>query len=131
MTPEDFERLKDTIVRSFLEGTEAVADDVKRTRVAERIQGMKEQATLAAETIDLANELAADGDPHKQRLAQAIKDAVTGGAERLHTGGEGQLDASPFSKNSEPSAKGLPGSTPALPPAPQKRGPGRPRKDKT
>jgi hypothetical protein len=115
--------------------------------LTETLGVMQQAGKAAADTIDLANKLAADNDPHKQRLAALIKDHVEGGMKQVLTG---QLPAEevraiesdhPFSENSEPSRaslpatprplptpKPLPHTPPPLPAPTAKRGRGRPRK---
>ena len=101
--------------------------------------------TAAAETHDLADRLAADSNPHKQRLAARLRQAVDAAYDEATTGphhaGEarGAVEASPFVNGSQPSLNGstpsetsLPGSMPkALPQPPTeaaKRKRGRPPK---
>jgi hypothetical protein len=113
----------------------------------ENLEVMQEVGKTAAETIDLADQLAVGNNPDKQRLAALIKDYANEGMKQVLTG---QLPAEevraiesdhPFSENSEPSRASLPGTPRPLPtpepsrstPPPQppptaKRGRGRPRK---
>jgi hypothetical protein len=112
----------------------------------ENLEVMQQAAKTAAETMDLADQLAAGNNPDKQRLAALIKDYANEGMKQVLTG---QLSAKevmaieadhPFSENSEPSRASLPGTPKPLPtpepsrstPPPQpgtgKRGRGRPRK---
>jgi len=108
-----------------------------RMRVGGLVFGME-----PAEAIELANQLAVDGDPHKKQIAEALKNAVTGGAVKLaHTqaaqtgdgAGEGRpaVPADPFSssgasKSLEQSGSNSNGPT-AEPPKPKR---GRPPKNR-
>jgi hypothetical protein len=138
MNPLD--KLKDLRREGYVKGQEAVAREVATQDLTDRQAQMRQAAKVAAETIDLANELAKDGDPHKQRLAALIKDAAVGVADQLAAGpvpqeGREAIEETPFSSSgsSQPSATSLPGSTPKAlpheaPETPPKRGRGRPRK---
>ena len=130
------EEIKAVHVEAFLAGQKAVAQQ----KATEDFVGMQrlaqEAAKTAIETIDLANELSADEDPHKRRLATRIKDFVAGAIDAVVEGrvpaepGKA-IEESPFSENSASSKTSLPTSPKALPSTPPpspKRKPGRPRK---
>ena len=141
-----FAFLKKMYERAFLLGTRWITQEQAAHGLAENLKVLDQAATAAAGTIDLANKLATDNDPHKQRLAALIKDYAEDGMNQVLTG---QLPAKevmaieadhPFSEISEPSRASLPGTPKPLPtpepsrstPPPQpgtgKRGRGRPRK---
>ena len=93
----------------FVKGQEVIAQE----KAAEDLQ---QAAMVAAETIDLANQLAADNDSHKKRLAALIKDTVVGAVEvatgRLPAEEGRAIEAgSPFSGDSQTSRTSLPDST--------------------
>lgn len=135
-----FERLKRLYQEAFVMGQEMVAQEQAAKDVMENQSVIQEAAKAAKDTIDLANELAADNDPHKKRLAALIKDYAVGGVEQVTTdrlpAEEGRVieAGSPFSGDSQSSRARLPDSpkplplTPPPPPQPPRRGPGRPRK---
>lgn len=121
----------------YRKGQEAVAADVAAREALARQARLKEIGVVAAETINQANELAADGDPHKRQLAELIKNAAIGVVKQTEAGhlpaGGGRLDElDPFSSSSDGSGTSLPSSKskalPVEPPKP-KRGRGRPRKN--
>jgi hypothetical protein len=141
---EPLDPFKELHRKTFIEGQEAQAHSVAAEAFKDRVEQTQEALRLASDAIDLANEIAQGGDPHKARLAALAKLHVTGATEHMLSGadpargGRGAAQATPFPENSsassEPSEKRLPGSaTPkALPDEstePPKRGPGRPRKD--
>jgi hypothetical protein len=138
--PNPLDRLKDLHRKVFVSGQEAVADEVAAQEHTDRQKLYQEGMKVAEETIDLANEMAKDGDPHKQQLAALIKANVIGAAQEATAGRHqavevrGAQGASPFlsSGPSTPSATSLPGTEPKAlphePTKPPKRGPGRPRK---
>lgn len=132
------DRLKDIRERVFVQGqeTEALKDATDRF---EDEQALAQRLLRAAsDTIDLADKLAADGNPHKQRLAALIKNKVVGAVEQREEGRHQAvkerepIEASPFlssSKNSEPSLPGSPPTTSLPGPAePLKKKRGRPPK---
>ena len=142
-----FDFLKKLYEGAFLWATRRIAQQQAAHGLTENLEVMQQAATAAAETIDLANKLAAGNDPHKQRLAALIKDYAQGGMRQVVTGqlpADGRLAIEadhPFSENSEPSRaslpatprplptpKPLPHTPPPLPPPTAKRGRGRPRK---
>src|SRR4051794_2637207 len=132
------DRLKDLHKKVFVKGQEAVAQEVATEHFEDQQARTQRAAKVAAETIDLADQLAADGNPHKQRLAALIKNSVIGAVEQVANGrheaeeAREALEADPFSGGSPPSEMSLPGSTPKAlpqePTEPPKRRPGRPRK---
>ncbi|MEJ7637301.1 MAG: hypothetical protein WKF75_04740 [Singulisphaera sp.] len=78
--------------KEFQKGQEAIAEEVAAQDAEAGQRRLQQVAEMAAETIDRANELAADGDPHKKTLAARIKDAAVGvaqRAERLSAEGRG------------------------------------------
>ena len=132
-----YDRIKKLHHDAFLKGQEVIAHLTRAEDFTASQDVTQKAMKAAAETINLANELAADNDPHKKRLALLIKDSVVGAAEDVATGplpaeGRKAIEAdSPFSGNSPSSRTSLPDSTKALPhtpPPPARRGPGRPRK---
>ena len=111
----------------------------------ERTALLQRVTTAAAETHDLADRLAADESPHKQRLAARLRQAVDAAYDEATTGphlaGEarGAVEADPFVNGSQPSLNGStpseltlpstpPKALPSVPPEPSKRKRGRPRK---
>jgi hypothetical protein len=132
------DRLKDLHRKVFVKGQETVAKEVAALEYAEQQVYAKQVLEAAAETIVLANRLAAEM-PELTQLAADIEKAVREGATEAITGrhqvaerGEAQ-GAIPFSESSASSAPSLPKSRgrKALPQPPQptqKRKPGRPRK---
>ena len=132
-----FEWRKKFHEKEYQKGQEGVAEDLAAQDAEARQKRLQRVATVAEETIDQANQLAADGDPHKQQLAALLKAAAVGAVQQAKTGqlpaeGRGAVEADPFSNTSPPSETSLPGSTPkALPheqTEPPKRKRGRPRK---
>jgi hypothetical protein len=136
-----YDRLKKFHREVFLKRQAVIAHETAAEDFTASQDVTQKAMKAAAETIKLANELAADNDPHIKRLALLIKDSVVGAAEDVATGplpddGRKAIEAdSPFSEISQPSGTSLPNSTKALPHTPQqqqpptvKRGPGRPRK---
>jgi hypothetical protein len=128
--------------REYQKGQESVAQDLAAQDFADKQELIRDAMKAAEETINLANEMAKDGDPHKRQLAAFIKDSAVGAAGHVvgspaPDGGRDAIEATPFSETrssgtSESSATTLPSSSPtnALPNGePVKRGPGRPRKD--
>lgn len=118
------DHLKDLHKHVFVKGQEAEAQQNATERFEDEQALAQRVLRAATDTIDLADKLAADGNPHKQRLAALIKNKVVGAVEereeeRHRAVKEREpVEASPFhdnppqlssSKNSEPS---LPGSPP-------------------
>lgn len=137
MSAERDEHLRKIHERSFVEGQAAQAQQNSAELLKQRAEALKAAAAVAEETIDLADQLAASGDPHKRKIAEAIKTAISGGVVAMaNPGGEGREapEAAPFvpglSGNSPASLPSSPGSTKSLPQPepPPKRGRGRPRK---
>ena len=141
-----FEFLRRLAEGVFLRGQHSIAQRQAAHDLSENLGVVQQAAKAAAETMELADQLAAGNDPNKQRLAALIKDYANEGMKQVLTG---QLSAKevmaieaqhPFSENSEPSRASLPGTPKPLPtpepsrptPPPQpgtgKRGRGRPRK---
>ncbi len=134
--PDPLDGLKDFHRKEYVKGQEAVADEVAAKEYADRQKLYQQGLQVAAETIELATQMAKDGDPHKQELAARLKTHVVGTVTEVMTGrpqaGEarGAQGASPFlpSEPSPPSETSLPSSTPrGLPheptePARRKRG---------
>lgn len=122
--------------KSFLEGQEMEAQKAAAAHFGVKMEATKHAVEVAAEIIDLADQLASDGNPHKRRLAEVIKASVIGGAQQLTSPGQGDggtsPEALPFSGVSPNSETTSPDSTKALPHEPSsapKRGRGRPRKN--
>lgn len=116
-----FDFLKSLYEGAFLWGQRRIAQQQAAHGLTENLEAVDQAATAAAETIDLANKLAADNDPHKQRLAALIKDHVEGGIKQVLMC---QLPVEevraiepdhPFFENSEPSRASLPGTPKRLP----------------
>jgi sulfite reductase alpha subunit-like flavoprotein len=116
--------------RAFIDGQSTVAQRRAAKQMIQRMRATGEAGKAAAEAIDLANQLAADGDPHKKKIAEALKNSLSGGVERMTTpeGEEGSPAAlaDPFSSNApskslEASGSSSNGSTSNLP-QPKKRG---------
>jgi len=122
---------------AFVRGQKAEADLKSAEQFVGRMHATQEALRVAGETIDLANEMAKDGDDHKRLIAELIKDTVTQAATQVATGEpaevvgrRGAVEASPFFKGSstaslpsEPSSPTSPAATPELPsPTPKKRG---------
>lgn len=141
--PDDKDPLKPLHEASFVEGQRAVANDVTAQRIKEIAKSLGQVGDVVAETLDQADRIAQDGDPHKQKLAALMKEGLLGAVSQMTTGrppaeeAREAAQATPLlSKNSEPSATSLPSSPPKpkklehRPPEPpeQKRGRGRPRK---
>ncbi len=139
MPANPFDSLKALHRKIFVKGQEAVAQEVAAERLEDQQVLTRRAGQVAAETIDFADELAADGNPHKQRLAALIKDSVVGAVEEHVATGRheakeerGAIVADPFLGGSPPLETSLPGSlAKALPhesTEPPKRGRGRPPK---
>ncbi len=140
-----FDSLKALHRKIFVKEQEAIAQEVAADRFVDQRDMNSRVAKAAAQTIDLVNELAADGNPHKQRVAAIINDTVVHAVEQhVANGGHavqeerGAVEADPFSgplsgSSTPTSEKSLPDSpTKALPhpTEPPKRGRGRPPKHK-
>lgn len=137
--PNPLDRLKDLHRKVFTKGQEAVAKE-QATEHFEDDQALAQRVMKAAvETIDLAEQLAADGNPHKQRLAAIIKNSVVGAVEERESGRQQAekerepIEAGPFVGSSTPSEQSLPDSRPtaSLPgtSGPPKKKRGRPPKN--
>lgn len=122
--------------RAFIRGQKAEADAKASEQFIERMQATQEALRAAGETIDLANQMAKDGDDHKRLIAELIKDTVAKAATQVAAGEpadvvgrRGAVEASPFfndsstaSQTSEPNSLNSPATRPALPePAPAKK----------
>jgi hypothetical protein len=136
--PNPLDHLKDLHRKVFTKGQEAVAQE-QATEHFEDEQALAQRVMKAAvETIDLADQLAADGNPHKQRLAALIKNSVVGAVEERETGRQQAeearepVEAGPFAVSSTPSGPSLPDSPPTAslpgPSEPPKKKRGRPPK---
>jgi|GEM_PF-7082053 len=134
------DRLKDIYRKVFVKGQEAIADEQATERFEDEQALNQRMLKAATDTIDLADKLATDGNPHKQRLAALIQRRVIGAIEdqdaerqRAEEARE-PIEASPFADSSNSSERSLPGSPPVAslpsPEPPPKRGPGRPRKER-
>lgn len=134
-----FDHLKDLSRKVLGKGVESAAQEAATERFEDEQALAQRVIKAAGETIDLADQLAADGNPHKQRLAAIIKDSVIGAVEEKQTGrpqaeeARKPIEASPFAVSSKPSGPSLPDSPPTAslpaPTKPKKRGRGRPRKE--
>lgn len=132
------DRLKDLHKRVFLKGQEAVAQEEATVRYEDEQTLNQRLLKAASDTIDLADQLAADGSPHKQRLAALIKNKVVGAVEeregdrRQAEKAREPIEASPFASSSNASERSLPGSPPTAslpaPTEPPKKKRGRPPK---
>lgn len=132
--PNPLDRLKDLHKKVFVKGQEAVAQEEATERFEDEQALTQRVLKAATDTIDLADKLAADGNPHKQRLAALIKNKVVGAVEEQDTERQQAekvrepIEASPFAVSLRPSEPSLPGSPPtaSLPaptePPPKKRG---------
>lgn len=119
-----FDHLKELGRKVLGRGVEAAARE-EATERFEDDQALSQRILRAAgETFDLADQFAADGDPHKKEFAALIKDRVMGtmkdgDAERHRAEGAREpLEASPFAGNSRPSAANSTPSGPSLPASP-------------
>jgi hypothetical protein len=132
--------LKDLHKKTFIEGQEAEARQVKTQHFEERAALLLRAAQSATNIIDELEKLAADRHPKKVEVTQVIIAGVQQALEYVASGRvepqEGQPAGVPFSSSTD-STKSLPGSV-GSPPAlthqptseqPVKRGRGRPRKD--
>jgi len=131
--------LKDIHGRSFVEGQDAIAKQVSAKRMTEHVAATGKAVGMAADAIDLADQLAVDGNPHKKQLAELLKDTAVEAAKRLAAEGQTLEDgvaaaaAAPFSNDSPSSLSSLEGSTPKSLPheqQPPKRPRGRPPKNR-
>jgi hypothetical protein len=121
----------------YRKGQEAIAREVAAQDLEAKLSITKKVGTLANETFEFADELAASEDPRRQELAELIKSSVIGalkqGGEPGPRVGREPEAAAPFLDSSPPSQKSLPDSPPKAlphePTEPPKRGRGRPRKD--
>ena len=115
--------LKETLERLIQQGNETAAQEIA-------LEYFEQQAALAAkagmvanQTLDLADQMAADGDPHKQRVAAVLKRALVRSLDTMHEVASGQLSAEerrdalhealPFSNSSSPSTTRLPDGEPS------------------
>src|SRR4051794_30602249 len=80
--------LKEIHGRSFVEGQDALAKQLSAKRMSEHVATTEKVVDIAAEAVDLADQLAADGNPHKKRLAELLKDTAVKAAEQLAAGGQ-------------------------------------------
>jgi hypothetical protein len=130
-------------VEEYVKGQEAVAKDVAAARFEDQARLLGRAGVVAMEAMDHAKQLASDGDPHKQRVADLINESLYDAMKQVAAGRgipeEGRADQKdvPFSSaGSLTSETSLPGTTKALPgssngsPQTPKRGRGRPPKDK-
>lgn len=126
--------------RSFIEGQDAIAKKVSAKRMSEHVAVTGKAVEMAADAIDLADQLAADGNPHKKRLAELLKETAVAAAKQLAAGGQkleeggAAVAADPFSPGSPSPSSTLEGSTPKSlqqEQPPPKRPRGRPRKNQS
>ena len=108
----------------FVKGQESVAKEAAYSRYEDQQKLTQRAAKVAAETIDVVEQLAADGTPHKKQLADLIKNVVVGGVADLAMGrfeaaeGGEPNEANPFSlrpSGSEPRLSASSNPTKALP----------------
>ncbi len=139
-----FDPIKALHRRLFLRFQEAIGHQVATEQFVDQRDLSERVARAANQAIDLVDELAADGNPHKQRVAVIMKDTVVRAVEEHFAtgrhepqeGGGAAIEADPFPPGGSPpsSETSLPGSlAKALPLAssePPKRGRGRPPKHK-
>jgi hypothetical protein len=116
--PNPHDEWKEFHEELFERGQDAVGRDIAHQDAKRRVEQTQEILRMASDTIDIANEIAKDGDPHKQLLANLIKDKVAGVAKEVADGaagraaeGRGALEASPLSESSGNSEMSLDGST--------------------
>ena len=131
--------LKDIHGRSFIEGQEAIAREVKERRFEDHTNLVRRAAEVAFETIDEVEKLASDGNTQKQRMVEAIRLGIENAMHEVLSGratpqGESvPVAENPFSNSSPKSVTASNDSTKALsdqtPSEPAKRGRGRPRKN--
>ena len=130
MAAESNEDLKKVYKQGYADGVKTVAHQEAAGQLIERTKAAVEAGEVAAEGIDLADRLAADGNPHKRKIAEALKNALAGSVERMTApeGAEGRsaVTADPFfstsaSKSLEASESSSDGSTTSSP-QPKKRG---------
>jgi DNA-directed RNA polymerase sigma subunit (sigma70/sigma32) len=116
------ERLKNLHREMFVKGQEAVAKEVAAQNVETQVTAVQRAAQVVEETIDLADKLAADGNPKKRRLAELVSDTVLGAMEDATQGGtraqevRAAISEPPFSNDSPKSVTSSPDSMRALPP---------------
>lgn len=139
--PDNLDPLKPLHEASFVEGQRAVAKDAAARRLEEQLKTLGKVGQVAAETLDQAERLAEDGDPHKRKLADVIKNGIIGAvddaANGRHPAGEAReaVSATPLSSSSSTASReSLPASTPERPgqgalEPPPKRKRGRPPKN--
>lgn len=134
-----FERWrKDFHEKEYQRGQEGIAEEIITQETVAHQARLNQIANVATETIAHANELAADGDPHKRQVADLLKNAAIGVMQQATSGRvpaerSAAIEPDPFLKNSKNFESSLPGSTPkALPHEPietPKRKRGRPPKN--
>lgn len=89
--------------REFVKGQESVAKEAAVSRFEDQQALNQRLLKVANETIDVADKIAADGNPHKKQLADLIKDVVVGGVLEVAAGrsvtveGGEPKEANPFS----------------------------------
>lgn len=131
------ERRKDFHAKEYQKGLEAIAEEVTAQEAVARQARLRQMANVAGETIDLAEQLKASGNPYKQKLAEDLMRAASGAIRETESGqlpaeGGWPVEAHPFASDSSSlgtsslssSPKALPNEAEESP----KRGPGRPRK---
>lgn len=133
--PEGFEELHQDV---FLQAQRALAQMLAAKHLKEQAKVLEEAIAVTERTIDLANEMAKDGDVHKVSVATSIKDSVKGALHHVvHgtsplMGGREAVEATPFSESSIPSAQRLENLSPkqigSEPPQTQQKRRGRPPK---
>jgi hypothetical protein len=114
---DEVKKLAEQLLR---QAQEAVAQDVAAQLYEDQAKLIGRAAQVASETIDMADKLAADGNPHKQQIAEIVRRGVLGGMGQVASGRvEPQeervpLEENPFSGNSSGSVTDSRGSQTAL-----------------
>ncbi len=133
MAAEPNEDLKRVYKQGYADGIKTVAHQEAAGQLIERTKAAVEAGEVAADGIDLADRLAADGNPHKRKIAEALKNALAGSVERMTAPeaaeGRSAVTADPFSSTSaskslEASESSSNGSIDTSPPPKRGRPPG-------
>ena len=105
--------LKDLHEQTFAEGQKAVAKKYIAQLFEEEAELAKRAGEVASEVVDLATEIAADGNPHKEQIARILQDGLVKALKAMQRVGDGDLSveerrravekARPFSVDSKPS----------------------------
>lgn len=113
MSADRDEQLKKLHEKVFMEGQKTAAQEAAAAHLADRVEVMAKASQMATDAFDLANQLAADGDPHKKRVVEILKDSVLRSLQAMDEVSSGDLtsverraavkEAAPFSVESRPS----------------------------